>query len=152
MGRGKVPYVGYAYLGTAPFFVNWVLIILGLFAALFANVKQRIGKWFGGLSHLMNFGVAAVVFTSMYVSYTAVGSEQIPGVQGRYFIPLFLPFLSCLLAWGRGEKSYLWTKKLAGWREKLHTMPAVYERVIFGVLIAVNLCMTWTLIILKMNV
>lgn len=152
LGRGKVPYVGYAYLGTAPFFVNWVLIILGLFAALFANVKQRIGKWFGGLSHLMNFGVAAVVFTSMYVSYTAVGSEQILGVQGRYFIPLFLPFLSCLLAWGLGEKSYLWTKKLAGWREKLHTMPAVYERVIFGVLFAVNLCMTWTLIILKMNV
>ena len=149
---GKMPFVGYAYLGTAPFFVNWVLMILGFFAALFANVKQKIGKLFGGVTHLMNFGVAAVVFTSMYVSYTAVGSEQILGVQGRYFIPLFLPFLSCLLAWGLGEKTYPWTEKLAGWREKLHGMPAVYERVIFGVLFVVNLCMTWTLIILKMNV
>ena len=100
----------------------------------------------------MNFGVAAVVFTSMYVSYTAVGSDKILGVQGRYFIPLFLPFLSWLLAWGLGEKSYPWTKKLAGWREKLHAMPAVYERVIFGVLFVINLCMTWTLIVLKMNV
>ena len=148
----KSAFVGYAYLGSAPFFVNWVLIILGLLAALFADVKKAIGKWFGGLSHLMNFGVAAVVFTSMYVSYTAVGSEKILGVQGRYFIPLFLPFLSCLLAWGLGEKSYPWTKKLAGWREKLHAMPAVYERVIFGVLFVINLCMTWTLIVLKMNV
>lgn len=152
LGRGKVPYVGYAYLGTTPFFVNWVLIILGVWASVFADVKKAIGKWFGGLSHLMNFGVAAVVFTSMYVSYTAVGSEQILGVQGRYFIPLFLPFLSCLFAWGLGEKTYSWTRKLAGWREKLHAMPAVYERLIFGIMFAVNLWMTWTLVILKMNV
>ncbi len=152
LGVGKMPFVGYAYLGTAPFFVNWVLIILGCFAALFADVKQKIGKWFGGLSHLMNFGVAAVVFTSMYISYTAVGSEQILGVQGRYFIPLFLPFLSCLFAWGCREKSYAWTGKLNGWREKLHALPAIYERVIFGVLFVVNLWMTWILVILKMNV
>ncbi|MBQ8189564.1 MAG: DUF2142 domain-containing protein [Lachnospiraceae bacterium] len=149
---GKVPYVGYAYLGTAPFFVNWILIVLGVFASVFADVKNAIGKWFGGLSHLMNFGVAAVVFTSMYVSYTAVGSESILGVQGRYFIPLFLPFLSCLFAWGLGEKAYSWTKKLAGWREKIHALPAVYERVIYGVLFVINLWMTWTLVIMRMNV
>lgn len=149
---GKVPYVGYAYLGTTPFFVNWVLIILGVWASMFADVKNAIGKWFGGLSHLMNFGLTAVIFSSMYVSYTTVGSEHILGVQGRYFIPLFLPFLSCFFAWGLGDKAYAWTRKLVGWREKLHAMPAVYERVIFGIMFAVNLWMTWHLVILKMNV
>lgn len=153
----SVPFVGYAYLGTAPFFVNWILILLGIFAALFATVKQKMSKGFNGLSHLMNFGVSAIVFTSMYISYTAVGSDQILGVQGRYFIPLFLPFLSCFLGWGltgknAGNKAGKISEKINAAGEKLHAMPAVYERVIFGVLIVVNLWMTWTLVVLKMNV
>lgn len=142
-----IPYVGYAYLGTAPFWINWLLILLGLFAAVFAGVKARIGKRIGGLTHLMNFGVAAIVFSSMYISYTAVGSGHILGVQGRYFIPLFLPFLSCFFAWGQGKE-----KGIAAVRNKLQALPAVYERIIFGILSAVSLYMTWKLVILKMNV
>lgn len=144
---GGVPYAGYAYLGTAPFWVNWLLILLGVFAALFARTKEKLGKAVCGLTHLMNFGVAAIVFSSMYISFTAVGSDQIMGVQGRYFIPLFLPFLSCFF--GREEES---KKGLVHVKNKLRSLPCVYERVIFGVLAAVNLYMTWKLVILKMNV
>jgi uncharacterized membrane protein len=142
-----VPYVGYAYLGTASFLCNWLLIVLGIFSAVFAKVNHKIGKSIFWLTHLMNFGVAAIVFSSMYISYTAVGSNQILGVQGRYFIPLFLPFLSCFFAWGNGK-----TQGIAKVRERLHRLPAVYERVIFGVLGAVNLYMTWKLVILGLNV
>lgn len=143
-----VPYVGYAYLGTAPFIVNWILIILGIFAALYAPVRKKIGGIFEGLSHLMNFGVAAIVFTSMYISFTTVGNDRILGVQGRYFIPLFLPFLSCLF----GKKGLDRLKGAGIFREKLQQSPGLYERIIFGVLGAINLFMTWKLVILGVNV
>lgn len=142
---GGVPFVGYAYLGTAPFVTNWLLILLGLFAAIFAGMQEKLGKAVGALTHLMNFGVAAIVFSSMYISYTAVGSSQILGVQGRYFIPLFLPFLSCFFSMGNN-------KRLAGIQQKVRGEACIYERLIFGSLMAVNLLMTWKLVILALNV
>ena len=142
-----VPYVAYAYLGTAPFWVNWLLILTGIFAAVFTAVMEKLGKGIGALTHLMNFGVAAIVFSSMYISYTAVGSDQILGVQGRYFIPLFLPFLSCLFGMGERKET-----KITAAKQKLSSLPAVYERIIFGILGAVNLAMTWQLVILRLNV
>lgn len=37
-----------------------------------------------------------LIFTSIYVQWTAVGSPLIEGIQGRYFIPLALPILFLL--------------------------------------------------------
>lgn len=149
----KYPYITYAYMGNAPYFVNWVMVVLGIFGALFANVKNSMGKFRGALTHFMNFGVVAIVFSSMYISYTPVGNEKILGVQGRYVIPLFLPFLSCFFGYGLKK---IEQGKEAGWivkyRNKLHAMPAVYERIIFGVMLAVSLWMTLNLIILTINV
>lgn len=145
-----VPYVGYAYLGTASFLTNWILILTGIFAAVCAPVKRRIGKIFEGLSHLMNFGVAAIVFTSMYISFTAVGSDRILGVQGRYFIPLFLPFLSCLFC--KRKAGETGGAVIGAPKGRLWKIPGIYERIIFGVLGAVNLYMTWRLVILLVNV
>lgn len=144
---GGVPYAGYAYLGTAPFQVNWLLILTGIFAALFAGIKEKIGKVIGGLTHLMNFGVAAIVFSSMYISFTSVGNSQIMGVQGRYFVPLFLPFLSSFFGAGEGKQ-----KGIISGKNRLRDLCGVYERIIFGIMWGVNLYMIWTLVILKMNV
>jgi len=93
----KYPYVTYAYLGNSPYWVNYVCIILGVAAALFANVKKSVGKFRGFICHFVMFGVVAVVFSSMYISYTPVGNEEILGVQGRYVIPMFMPFLGTFL-------------------------------------------------------
>lgn len=35
-------------------------------------------------------GIVALIWTALYLSFTAVGSSRILGVQGRYYIPLFL--------------------------------------------------------------
>ena len=149
----KQPYITYAYMGSANYLINWVMIGVGLFAALFANVKTSMGKVMGALTHLMNFGVVAIVFSSMYISYTPVGSPKILGVQGRYVIPLFLPFLSCFLGWGI-RKCQKTDKQgfIVKCRQSLSALPAVYERVIFGVMMAVSLWMTYHLIILTINV
>lgn len=151
---GRVPFVGYAYLGTAGFAVNWLMILLGIFAAVFANMKQKIGTMFTWMNNLMNFGVAAIVFSSMYISYTTVGSENILGVQGRYFIPLFLPFLSCFLGmtFGKSSKMVKVREKIQILRVKLNDERAIYGKIIFAVMTAVNLYMTWKLVILPLNV
>ena len=35
-------------------------------------------------------GIVVLIWTALYLSFTAVGSSTIAGVQGRYYIPLFL--------------------------------------------------------------
>lgn len=146
------PYLTYAYLGEAHYLMNWVMVFLGFFAALFADVKSSVGKLRGALTHLMNFGVVVIVFSSMYISYTAVGSETILGVQGRYVIPLFLPFLSCFIGWGIKRERDGKQGWIVSVRGRLQDLPAVYERIIFSVMLAVNLWMTLRLVILKLNV
>ena len=156
----RAPFVGYAYLGFAPGYVNFVLIICYVLAALFTLRERQYyvakdKRWFKksalGLPYtllmlLMCFGVSAVIWTSMYVSYTAVGADTILGVQGRYFIPLFLPFLSCLFLkrpedQKAGRLIRIWNK-----------IPA---RAMYGVLIYVsvllNLIMTYVFIIKQLN-
>ncbi|MCR5654845.1 MAG: DUF2142 domain-containing protein [Lachnospiraceae bacterium] len=146
LGVGGIGYVNYAYLGAAPFLVNYLMIAVGICTALTSDIRKRTKEAVGlagltkaqkALTHLMNFGVAAVVFTSMYVSYNAVGADTILGVQGRYFIPLFLPFLSTLF----------------GCRQIGNEKVRQYiERGCVIVMIGLNLYMTWSMVVTAMNV
>lgn len=55
-------------------------------------------------------GMSAVVWTSLYLSFNAVGSRVIEGVQNRYFTPVLFLFFICFmnrrLAWKRSRESY----------------------------------------------
>lgn len=44
---------------------------------------------------------ALLIYTSLYVQWTAVGETLVDGVQGRYFLPVVLPVL---LSWKGGKK------------------------------------------------
>lgn len=44
-------------------------------------------------SNILVISVILLVFTSLYVQWTAVGKNIIDGIQGRYFIPLIFPCL-----------------------------------------------------------
>lgn len=95
---GGDSFIGYAYLGFKSWIWTWLCLLLALFTAVFTDkteTRKPIGVKYIILNLIMIFGTAAIVWTSMYVSYTAVGADTISGVQGRYFIPLFLPFFSC---------------------------------------------------------
>ena len=54
------------------------------------QVFSKRQKLFMGLVVLINI---AIIWTALYISYTPVGDSVINGVQGRYFVPLLLPFL-----------------------------------------------------------
>ena len=79
----------------------WSLILLPLLAMVFlaspekreipANIKAvRI------TALLTVLGSALLIWLSMYLFFTPVGSSGIEGVQARYFLPLALPF-ACLV-------------------------------------------------------
>lgn len=132
-------FMNYGYLGNAPMIFNWIGLFIGLCLSLVSpkNEERKVlGKGMIALTALMLFGTISVVWTSMYISYTAVGSSTIEGVQGRYFIPLFVPFFICLFR--KNRKSRL-DKKLI-------------HRIAFMSIILMNLYMVYTLILNTMNI
>lgn len=129
----------YGYLGTAPTIATYVVILLALWLMLAAAKGERrkgIGWKYIVLILIMIFGTSAIVWTSMYASYTTVGADEIRGVQGRYFIPMFLPFAVCFL---NGK-----------WESRLQQHNR--SRIMFGVMAALNFMMIYALVITKMNV
>ena len=118
---------------------NWIAFVVGIWiSAIRPQGEERKVMSIPNtiLTLLMIFGTAAVVRTSMYISYTAVGSNTIEGVQGRYFIPLFVPLCVCLFT--KPKKSRI-TKK-------------VIYRVAFGTMIYMNLYMVYELVLNTMNI
>ena len=72
---------------------------------------------------------------------------MIEGVQGRYFIPLFLPFFSCLFLRRGKEKEETGIRKV--WNA---IRPAAMYAVLIGAMVFLNLAMIWKLVILRLNV
>ncbi|MBQ2938161.1 MAG: DUF2142 domain-containing protein [Clostridia bacterium] len=54
------------------------------------NMKNKI--WL----MLISMGVIALVEIAMYTGFTPIGAEFIGGVQGRYYIPIYILLLLCL--------------------------------------------------------
>lgn len=54
------------------------------------NLKTRLSML------ISSFLLICLIWGALYISFNAVGAEQIIGVQGRYFILLLLPLLICL--------------------------------------------------------
>lgn len=61
--------------------------------------KEKSDCPFVWFSVVIIASTALLIFTSLYVEWTAVGAPLVEGVQGRYFIPLLLPL--CLSVIGR---------------------------------------------------
>ena len=136
---GRADFFQYGYLGTAPTIFTYLVILLAGWIALFAPKQERrtaIGAGYIVLNLIMILGTAAIIWTSMYASYTAVGADSISGVQGRYFIPLFLAFFSCFM-----------NGKLESRLSRLGR-----GRIVFAVMALLNLFMIWTLVIRVMCV
>ena len=97
---------GYGYYYWTPPQIVANFFLLSLIAALLidstagqVNRKTRLVFLFVFAS-----GYIATI-ASLYISYTPVGSSQIFGVQGRYFVPLVLPLLLVFA-------SFSWERKI----------------------------------------
>ena len=96
---GSSSLLHYAYLGEYKTYNLQILMAaLIIFTALTDTYGERDGKMlqlklnqkiFLGLVVL---GAAVMTWVALYVAFTPVGLTQINGVQGRYYIPLLVPF------------------------------------------------------------
>lgn len=129
---GRKEFLNYGYLGGLSVGWMWLGTLTLTVAAVFApegERRRKLADKYRFLYILMILGVSAVIWTSMYISFTAVGSNTIEGVQGRYFLPLLLPFFYCLMN----------TKHM------LKVKPETYGKVILGVFVLMNLYAIGTL-------
>ena len=67
--------------------ISLILIVVTLFDSGMFEKRDKI------LSVVSMLLVILLIFTSEYLTWTDVGSFTIQGIQGRYFIPLVVPFL-----------------------------------------------------------
>lgn len=137
---GSDRFLQYAYAGAAPKGFMYLILIVAVWLSLFqrkGSQSRKIGKKYVILNLIMILGMSGMIWSSMYVSYTTVGADEILGVQGRYFIPLFLPFSACLMNNGRLES---------------RLSESMRSRVMFAVLAGVNFCMIYSYIITTMNI
>lgn len=136
---GSDRFLQYAYAGSAPKICTYFVLILFLWLSLFkrkGSIDLSIGMKYIVLNLIMIIGMGGVIWSSMYVSYTTVGADTISGVQGRYFIPLFLPFASCLM------NNRLESRLSETWQ----------SRIVFLSMAGINLFMIWQYVIISMNI
>lgn len=98
---------GYGYYYWTPPQIVAIFFLLSLIAALLIDSTAGQVNRKTRLVFLLTFvsGYIATI-ASLYLSYTSIGSDQVFGVQGRYFLPLVLPLLLALA-------SFSWERKIA---------------------------------------
>lgn len=83
-------YLGYSSLGGLPLVM---LMLVAVTDSGPANYPYALWRYrLGALALLC--GTSALIASALYVSFTVVGSDTVSGCQGRYLLPLLLPFLA----------------------------------------------------------
>ena len=80
------------YIGPHLSSIGYYLILFSIFFALYIDDKKEI-KINKPVIAIILVMIIGMIWAALYLSYTPVGSTDIKGVQGRYFIPLLLPLL-----------------------------------------------------------
>lgn len=127
---GTSTWLLYAYAGRFPTIFAALTSLLLLGTSLFQTKEDREHvlevKW-KVLLGIMAFGMASLVWTGLYVTFTSVGANYISGVQGRYYIP----FILLLMFVFKNNKC------------KLNISTEMFHRIIFSILIFINLYGTY---------
>ncbi len=78
----------FGHMGQYPFIgvIGLMVILVAVTDKSEYNIKPYVKLLSGGLV----FAVLCLIWTALYMSFTAVGYNEIVGVQGRYYIPLML--------------------------------------------------------------
>lgn len=89
--------IGWGELVKIHSIVPYVLMGIYLLVAITDNdIKNKFKIYQLVWMVLVVLAIVALIFTSLYVQWTTVGSFSIEGVQGRYFLPI-LPLIMFLL-------------------------------------------------------
>lgn len=76
------------------------IITLYLILLVIASVSEKNSEEFNAKNKiwliLISAGVILLVEYAMYTGFTPIGAEFIGGIQGRYYIPIYILLLLCL--------------------------------------------------------
>ena len=124
--RLKRPRYDYTYIGAALMLLVLLVQVKGENETVLKK-KQKAGI-------VLSLGTAlAGMWTVMYVCFSAVGSETIHGVQGRYYAPLYLPFIMLL----RNKR----------WKIECNLPPRRYHMIMLAAIALLNIFCTYEIII-----
>ena len=87
------------------------------------------------VTYVLSFGILCLVATSMYVAFTAVGSDTIRGCQYRYVAPLLFPVLYCI-----GSQKLL--NKIKG-KRKIEIKREYYNGLVLAVCAFISIHAVW---------
>lgn len=94
---------GFAYAGTGHFY-SIVGMTLTVLAFLDRGEHEKNLYTVKGMTLFANTVAMVLASTALYISFTAVGSETIAGMQGRYLIPTIYPALYSIGVGGTTNK------------------------------------------------
>jgi uncharacterized membrane protein len=127
---GTSTWLLYAYLERFPeiFTVLTSTLLLGTALVQIDEDRKYVleTKW-KVLLGFMVFGMASLIWTGLYMTFTSVGANYINGVQGRYYIPFILPLMFVFK-----------NNKL-----KIKITTEMYTKIVFSILLFINLYGTY---------
>lgn len=127
---GTSTWLLYAYVGRFPTIFAALTSLLIVGSSLFQTKEDRqivLGVRWKILLGIMAFGIASLVWTGLYITFTRVGANYISGVQGRYYIPFLLPLMFVF----KNQKC------------KLNISTQIFYKIVFSILIFINLYGTY---------
>jgi len=133
---GRAPWLDLAYCGILPASFSLATALLVAGTVLIRTREEStltVKPVYKGLLAVMIFGIACVIWTSLYGTYSVVGSATIDGVQARYYLPLMLPFF-CLF--GNNRIKFKWSSE---W----------YYRILFMAIAVLNIIGIYQNILMK---
>lgn len=81
------------YLGVNTGNLYLLSVILTIFVTITGENKIHLNKKTKVILGILLTGVAALIWTALYLDFTPVGENVINGVQPRYYIPLIFPIM-----------------------------------------------------------
>ena len=86
----------FSYAGLFNDNLYYIYLFVLLFVAFTDTDREyQINKFVKIFLFILVLGIIVLIWTSLYMSFTDVGSNVINGVQARYFIPLLFPLILC---------------------------------------------------------
>jgi uncharacterized membrane protein len=104
--QGWIDGYGY-YYWTPPQFVSLFFLLSLGYAIFITPASEQVSNRFRIVFILIFAASYLATIMSLYLTFTPVGSDQVFGVQGRYFIPLALPLFLALSSFAGTKKTVL---------------------------------------------
>lgn len=126
----------FAYLhGSSGYLFVVSMLIIAIFTDKNEFDKKTSKWWLRAITIIVLFGTVSMIATSLYISFTAVGSDEILGCQPRYIIPLLpsiLPIIgSCKIT--KFSNNYIY-KSFFGIGTSVILFIGIYQAMILNML------------------